>query len=464
MAAFRASPPASWLSVMQAFVEAIDDVPDDAAVAAVVDFLSKLGINSQQSLAGLKTDELGVLPTNLVHLGLLKRTVLAASIAYKSKQQGLSPVQGGAPSQPSQGSGDAQGVSSQLMSQQLALAGNEISAKAMAEACAPSAKTPIVALKDVGIVIPHKLMAEAALFTLLDSERRLAAKEGRKAFIYVDLTAKEILPPWVLADQVGGRTVMSGEVLTLAQDANTTSLAALGHALRAASTSPRFFRHITQWMGSWTRYWPLAVAATHLTVSEVIAYQSTIVKLAEEQRVKYGNSFLAFLYDEVHRRSIGQRIRSGEQLDFMEEFAKINDDAMDIAKSRLASTIATLKLQEAPGAARVGTGESSRGAVAQANAESALAKQSAAAEALAKKAQSAVKDLARQQDVIDRRNLDQLGGHSDQGKGQGKGRGKSGGKRTKPPSEEQEAPISNRKRKAKEWIENGRAGQGRSRW
>ena len=439
------------MATLPAFVAAVDDDPDKDDVKEVVDWFATKGITKQQSLVAVEIGDLGDLPTKPTVVGLARRAILAATLAYRAK---LSVASGPSASQASPASSQANPVAA-AMSQQLGLAGHDLSAKMLAEALAPTASSvsPVEALKAVKLELPHKMVAEAAVYNLLEAERRLAIKESRKPFLYLDFTSKELLPPWVTADAVGGQSLMPGEVATISPDEPTGNIAALSQALRSASTTPRFFRSFSQWLGSWTRYFPFAVACSHMEWVHVVAYQSTMAKLAEDQRAKYGHSYLAFLYDDIQRRSLAKRIQSGEEVDLMKELSSVNEDSMEVAKSRLVATLARigihLKGEESRSAA------SSPGFGTQA-AESALAKQVAAAEALSAKAQKAVKDMARQQDVIDQRaGWDQ--GWQEKG-GKGKDRGKRG---EPPPAQGSQGEVSNRKRKSMEWIKTMRSKGGK---
>ena len=438
------------MTTLSAFVQAVDEEPDKDDVEAVLDFFASKGITKQQGLVAVEIGDLGDLPTKPTVAGLARRAILAATLAYKARVS-----LAGGPSQSSGPSSSQGSPAAAVMSQQLALAGHDLSAKTLAETIAPTvgSVSPVEALKLIKVELPHKMVAEAAVFNLLEAERRVAAKENRKPFLYLDFTSKELLPPWVTADAVGGQSLLPGELASISPEEPTGNIAALSHALRSASTSPRFFRSFSQWLGSWTRYVPFAVASTHMEWVHVVAYQSTMAKLAEDQRVKYGHSYLAFLYDDIQRRSLAKRIQSGEVVDLLKELSSVNEDSMEIAKSRLAATLAHIGIHlkgEEPRSAASGHGLGAQAA------ESALAKQVAAAEALSAKAQKAVKDMARQQDVIDQRAGWDPGWQEKGGKG--KDRGKRG---EPPPTQGAQGEVSNRKRKSMEWIKSMRSKGGK---
>ena len=108
-----------------------------------------------------------------------------------------------------------------------------------------------------------------------------------------------------------------------------------------------------------------------------------------------GHSYLAFVYDEMVRKSWSSRVSSGDLVDFDVETVLRDKTMLELARARL-----ELVLQHA------GLGTESRyerrspnsnQPAHQVNAEGALAKQQAAAEALKRKAENSSRELARQQ-------------------------------------------------------------------
>ena len=73
-------------------------------------------------------------------------------------------------------------------------------------------------------------------------------------------------------------------------------------------------------VGVFMRYLPAAVATQHLTMSMGLAYYAVIAQIAEEGRVADGHCYLAFVYDDIFRKSLSQRCRSGEAVDLMADF------------------------------------------------------------------------------------------------------------------------------------------------
>ena len=295
--------------------------------------------------------------------------------------------------------------------------------------------------------LAHGLVPDVALFNLLSSEKKVAQIASRAAFLYVDLTAKEVLPTWLTAESVGGKA--PGVEGTSA----TNTVEALGAALRAASSTARSFKSFPQWLAAYTRYGAAAIACDNITVCMFLAYQSVIARIAEDQRVRGKPIHLAFIYDELFRRSIAQRLRQGEVVDMEKAFAKTDEETLEIAKSRFENT-----LEAASSFDRAGAPMSEFDAT-----QSALSKQMAAADALRSKAERAAKELARAQDAVAARDSAGSAGSASglprpppAPKGGGGKGGKGGGGRG--------SNIdlrSNKRRKSDEWIERQRASKRR---
>ena len=96
--------------------------------------------------------------------------------------------------------------------------------------------------------LPYHLRPQPALFQLLSAANKSAqeAVPVRKAYTYVDLTHKDVLPLWMGSEAVGGHTPRPGE-FDLDPNADTASLGALGKAFKGALEKPRYFRNMVQW-------------------------------------------------------------------------------------------------------------------------------------------------------------------------------------------------------------------------
>jgi len=112
---------------------------------------------------------------------------------------------------------------------------------------------------------------------------------------------------------------------------------------------------------------------------------------AASKAVSKGYPYLAFVYDEIVRRSRLQRVIAGEMVDLDKETSTIDRMSLDFARTRLSMVLKHAGLEAAA------TAVSAVAEVTQVAAESALAKQQAAAEALRRRAEQSAMDLARNQ-------------------------------------------------------------------
>ena len=95
--------------------------------------------------------------------------------------------------------------------------------------------------------LPYHMQCERMVCKNLEAENKAATKEGRKAFAYVDLTAKEVLPLWLPQNTIGGNSMFGAEWSL--SDGSASTLAELGKALQAATTQHKVFRSFPQWLG-----------------------------------------------------------------------------------------------------------------------------------------------------------------------------------------------------------------------
>jgi len=436
--------------VLESFIKAVDEVePEAAVVTAVVQFFVDLGLDTPGKLGGVRDTDLGQLPAGVEARGLIRRTLAVAQAALQVRA-----MTSQAPPQPQQ-QGQQPGSStlpyvSQSSSQALMdLTGGESSALVLAEALSKgqTGATPLKLMTDAGFADPfYGIIADANVFVLMSAEVALAMKENRQPWIYVDLTSKALLPQWLVPDAIGGKTVKEFP------GASADAVSALGTALKAASQSPRFFRTFSQWLGAFNRFAPAAVSTKLMTSSQVLGYHNVMARAAEEVRAKTGNSYLAFLYDEVHRKSLADRVRCGEQVDFNDEFNKINKNDWDTAIARLDITLA-----------QCGIAQSQESSACPDAFDSIMAKQAAGADALMKKAEAATRELAKQQDLINQRTAAARAASAAAGGG-GKGTGAWGseGQGTWPrqenwPTGADGKPMSKTKLRSQQWIATARA-------
>ena len=90
------------------------------------------------------------------------------------------------------------------------------------------------------------MKVELSVWRLFDAETLSAKKDGRQPFLYVDLTSRHFLPIWLPGDAIGGTNLLGADWDAQTAQAETSTLAKLGKALRMASSSPRFFRTFAQ--------------------------------------------------------------------------------------------------------------------------------------------------------------------------------------------------------------------------
>ena len=122
----------------------------------------------------------------------------------------------------------------------------------------------------------------------------------RKAYTYVDLTHKDVLPLWMGSEAVGGHTPRPGE-FDWDPNADTASLGALGRAFKGAMEKPRYFRNMVQWSAVWHGYATAAVAMEQMTWPMVLSHANQMCELAEEERISGTGPALVFVYDELLR-------------------------------------------------------------------------------------------------------------------------------------------------------------------
>ena len=261
---------------------------------------------------------------------------------------------------------------------------------------------------------------------LLNAENLAATNESRTAFAYVDFTSKAMLPMWLPADAIGGKSMTAASDWALDPSTSAATLGALGSALKAATQTPRFFRSIAQWNAVFLRYAVAAVSSGQLTWSAVVAHVDGVMRMAEEARVAGKSQFVAILYDDLLRRSLAERAAKKDPLLNIETaLTQINKEVLGLAESRLGQVMAAAGMNVGAGASN----GAARGTEAALNSvESVMAKQSAAADALSRKAAQAVRHMAQQQETMERRRFaleaDDHGGRG--GAGGGANLGQSG--------------------------------------
>ena len=277
-------------------------------------------------------------------------------------------------------------------------------------------------LKESGLKdIDFSMLPETSVFKLLQDSTKEALAAKRVPFAYVELTSKETLPPWLPLDALGGKM---GEHHDWA-DAKDTPLGQLGAALKHAARAPRFFRTMAQWNGAFTRFLVAAVAAGQWTCAQGLAYVNVISSLVDKEQSAGRGPYLAFLYDEMLRRSVARRAEQCDpELVVAKQLVTVQKPILEQAEQRLSTVLAYagITTRSMASSSRDGDADVSR-ARAETAAAGALSKQTAAAQAAQKKAEAASKALSRQQEEMLQR-ADAIASRSrSPPKGRGRGRG-----------------------------------------
>ena len=258
----------------------------------------------------------------------------------------------------------------------------------------------------------------------------------------MDLTAKQVLPVWLPADAVGGKSVPISEELW--DTSRNSSLAQLGAALRAVTQSPRCFRSVAQWSACFWKYAPVAVAVRQLTWPMVLTHHATIMRLSEEMRLTEGESIVAILYDQLRRQQWAKRAAQRDlRLNLEEEVGKVDEQTFLAARTRL-ELIAKKGTSERVKPAGASSGsDGSGGYTAQAlAAESALAKSVSAAQTITRRAEQAAKAMADHQQELNKRGKAMQSGKQNEGSAKDNDNGKG-----------------NRVEKRKSWWSGGKSGK-----
>ena len=327
---------------MNSFVASVDETPTTPEVQdVVVTALVGAGFTDPEHLVGTTDSVIGELAGWLAGPagGLLKRTFRCAEDMSEAKR-----VKAATLTSSSQSGHPVSQVPSNLAAGSLlSLLGPEASAGAVASAL--TAGSIVVGLNDMlekAAVkdLPYHLRPQLALFQLLAAAHKSAwvAVPVRKAYTYVDLTHKDVLPLWMGSEAVGGHTPRPGE-FDWDPNADTASLGALGRAFKGALEKPRHFRNMVQWSAVWHRFATAAAAMGQLTWPVVLSHANQMDKLAEEERISGTGPALVFIYDELLRKLIATWGEWGDpSLDPMTAFGEIEKQVLEAARTRLLQT------------------------------------------------------------------------------------------------------------------------------
>ncbi|CAK0831274.1 unnamed protein product, partial [Prorocentrum cordatum] len=296
---------------------------------------------------------------------------------------------------------------------------------ALAVACALSAATsPAVdvkqLLKDAGMEeLPYHMQVLQKQWQLMNAftTKAKADTPSRQPFMYVDITSADVLPMWIPAESIGG-AVSGVEQAAFADGSQEATVSKLAAALKAASAAPRMFRTTAQWAGAFMRCLILAVGAQQLDWATGMVYYDHILKLAREEAMQRGTG--------------AQRAeRRDPALKLLQLAGKKDDQIWSTAMTRLQPFLKAIGVGTS-----IGSAPAPAGAGLPVAEESALAKQQAATDALARRSAQTARELAKQQVLMENR-TNYLSGVADGGAGgadpagrsfraDGKGGGKQG--------------------------------------
>ena len=188
---------------------------------------------------------------------------------------------------------------------------------------------------------PADGITDNSAFVDLVKKTKQAKKEGKVPFSFVDITQKEFLPLWLTPESIGGRTAVAGDDVVLDGGHDTTTMAKLTEALKSATSAPRFFRNLNQWVACFVKYAVLALSCGQLTLGAVLGHMSTVTRIIEDKRATTGNStYLALLYDEHRRKDWSKRAdRKDPSLKIEEEAWCVDDELLRSVQTRLSSTL-----------------------------------------------------------------------------------------------------------------------------
>ena len=118
------------------------------------------------------------------------------------------------------------------------------------------------------------------------------------------------------------------------------SLQELGRALKVCTASTRFFRFVSQWNGAFMPYAIVAVAAKQLSWPDVLSRADIVMQLAEQECLKGRPPYLAFVYEEIVRKSFARRDEKRDaDLKISQEIQRVDKDILGTARHRLTDVL-----------------------------------------------------------------------------------------------------------------------------
>ena len=138
-------------------------------------------------------------------------------------------------------------------------------------------------------------------------------------FPYVDITRNDVVAPWMNVEAIGGSSDAIGSC-TLDPLGGTECITKMGKALTQLTERRRFFRNFQQWLVAFLRYAMAMLAVELMSLDLAMLHLFVIVRLIDDER-KWGHdvmpsaptsTYLAILYDELHRQNIAKRADRGD--------------------------------------------------------------------------------------------------------------------------------------------------------
>ncbi len=199
----------SDITAWNEFVRAVDEKPPKwEIIEAVVRVFCDANIASPAEADGVHESDL-TFPEGMTVAAkaLVRRTLKTVEMSAQAER--------GKKDSPGDASSSTSGSSSLLpdpaVAGMLEVLGTEASAMAVAQAMAHGDRKVDVPriLEKIGCRDLHfALQPEVPVWQALQTESLAAAKAGRVAFAYVDLTAKQFMPLWMAPDATGGAAAM----------------------------------------------------------------------------------------------------------------------------------------------------------------------------------------------------------------------------------------------------------------
>ena len=176
---------ADWAS----FLKSVDEEdPGEVLIQTVSKFMEKSGFSAPAKVAGVKEDAiLGLpdVPPELPVKAFISRAVTAINLTAEATRaaKATSPVKMSSAGP----SGSALGLATSMVQPS-----KVVDTKAL--------------LTKAGLAaVPFDFQAEPKIWEMLSADNEIASVRGNKAFTYVDLTCKELLPMWMSPEDVGGK-------------------------------------------------------------------------------------------------------------------------------------------------------------------------------------------------------------------------------------------------------------------